>query len=329
MTPQGARLAAVLTALASLAVALSGCGKRTESAGRGEPIEGSARAVISLPKVDGLAGPTEKSGSSVHLTRGTEVQILSAQGDFWRVSLAKGGEVWVPSGSFERISDREARERRAKAVADFPVQPGRAVEPCPVLLAPEYGAARWGELDDGDDVSVVMPDHDFYGIRLADAGLAFVPARSVRLLPSPAAAMPSPSGKRDAIVPAITPLATPEPTAGPVTGVPAPAETPQASLPPGSEPPVLVVRVEPKYPETARRAKLTGDVTLAIVVEATGKVGKVEVVSGGPMGMTDAAVDAVKRWVFKPARVDGRPVATVKRVHIRFELTGSSENPPL
>ena len=124
--------------------------------------------------------------------------MREAGGDAVHV-VAEGRDVWIPAGSFERMADREAREKRAAAVAAFAPQPARAVESCPILLAPDYGAARWGTLDDGEDVDVVLADHDFFGVRLAGKILAFVPARSVRLLPSsvPAiAAGPSGRGRR-------------------------------------------------------------------------------------------------------------------------------------
>jgi len=44
--------------------------------------------------------------------------------------------------------------------------------------------------------------------------------------------------------------------------------------------------------------------------------------------MTEAAVDAVRRWTYRPARVHGQPVAVWKVVRIRFSLTVEREPPP-
>ena len=130
--------------------------------------------------------------------------MREARGDAVHV-VADGRDVWIPADSFERMADREAREKRAAAVAGFAPQPARAVESCPILLAPDYGAARWGTLDDGEDVDVVLADHDFFGVRLAGKILAFVPARSVRLLPSAVPAIAAgPSGR--GVVPEVQPL---------------------------------------------------------------------------------------------------------------------------
>ncbi|MGA7991242.1 MAG: hypothetical protein WCC53_07430, partial [Thermoanaerobaculia bacterium] len=163
---------------------------------------------MTLERVTGRAEASAKSAVAATLTRGTAVRIRETKGDALRVS-APVGDVWVPAGGVERTVDREAREARAEAVKSFAVQPARAVEPCPILLAPDYGAARWGTLEDGDDVDVILADHDFFGVRLAGGMLAFVPARSVRLLPSAVASTPGgPPGK--GVAPEVQALGVPD-----------------------------------------------------------------------------------------------------------------------
>lgn len=265
--------------------------------------------------------------------------MREARGDAVHV-LADGRDVWIPAGSFERIADRDARGKRAAAVAGFAPQPARAVESCPILLAPDYGAARWGTLDDGEDVEVVLADHDFFGVRLAGGILAFVPARSVRLLPSAVPAMGAGRSGRG-VVPEVQPLAVPgstpgagfpaaplHPTSPAAVATPALPRAPLPSLPEGAEPPVLVTRVDARYPDAARRLNLSGEVVLRIVVEANGTVGKIEVLSPGVAGMTEAAGDAVRRWTFRPARIAGQPVAVWKVVRVRFTRTAEREPPP-
>jgi TonB family protein len=278
------------------------------------------------------------------LPRGTELKVLESRGDSVHV-VADRRDLWLPAGSFERRTDREAREKRAAATAGFTPQRARAVESCPVLLAPDYGAARWGTLEDGDDVAVVLSDHDFFGVHLAGKMLAFVPARSVRLLPS--SVPPNPAGPTGrGVVPEVQALGVPDRDlrttpgervpmpavvagAAPAPGLPpAAAAEPLLSLPDGSEPPVLVSRVDPRYPEAARRLNLGGEVMLRIVVEASGSVGRIDVLTAGPAGMTEAAVDAVRRWTYHPARVHGQPVALWKVVRIRFARSVEREPPP-
>ena len=113
------------------------------------------------------------------------------------------------------------------------MQPGRAVEPCPILLAPDYGAARWGSLEDGDDVEVLLADHDFFGVRLAGKMLAFVPARSIRLLPSAVAETPGgPSGK--GVAPSVESLGVPDRETQPTPRRPVPAAAAEASVTPAA-----------------------------------------------------------------------------------------------
>lgn len=308
------------------------------------------RAEVTLVRVGARAAAAETGPVVATLVRGTAVRLVGAEGDFVKVAPPSGAEVWIPAASVERASDRAAREARARSVARFEALPARAVEPCPIFLAPDYGAARWGQLDDGDDVEVLLAEPDFYGVRLGSEGLAFVPARSIRLLPAPPAPVP-PSGEvsqggggdgvpelreEGALTPAPpatmpeTTGVTPGPTqAAATSGAPA---GPLESLPAGSEAPVLVSRVDPRYPEAARRGRVAGDVVLKILVEATGEVTRVEVVSGAPMGLTEAAIEAVKRWTYRPARVDGQPVSVFKTVRVRFSLTETApaaEEPPL
>ena len=255
---------------------------------------------------------------------------------------AAPGERGREPAAVETDSNREAREKRATAVAGFPVQAGAAVEGCPVLLAPDYGAPRSGTLESGAEVRVVLVEPGFFGIRLPGLGLAFVPARCVRLVPEPLET-PAVSRPRREIVPQVRPLqaeagalsATPSPgslvasplptdieiPAGAVPkGSSPPPGTPLAALPAGAEPPVLMGRVEPTYPDLAKRMRLSGEVVLRVIVEADGRVGAVDVVSGAPAGMTAAAVEAVKKWTYRPARVDGQPVAVMKEVRVRFSL---------
>ncbi len=289
-----------------------------------------------------------RSPVALTLPRGTALKVRETSGDAVHV-VADGRDVWIQAGTFERMADREAREKRAAAVAGFAPQRARAVESCPILLAPDYGAARWGTLDDGEDVDVVLADHDFFGVRLEGKDLAFVPARSVRLLPSSLPAIASGPAARG-VVPEVQPLGPPggdlgsaagpqtpasalaltpaPPTPGFAAAVPFLPRAPLASLPEGAEPPVLVTRVDPRYPEAARRMRLGGEVVLRVVVEANGTVGRIDVLSPGPAGMTEAAGDAVRRWTFRPARVAGQAVAVWKVVRIRFTREPDRE-PPL
>jgi TonB family protein len=59
-------------------------------------------------------------------------------------------------------------------------------------------------------------------------------------------------------------------------------------------------RVAPVYPEIAKRMRITGDVKLAVTVDADGKVTDVKQVSGNH-SLSQAAEDAVRKWKFEAA----------------------------
>ena len=89
--------------------------------------------------------------------------------------------------------------------------------------------------------------------------------------------------------------------------------------------PVIIAssRALPAYPEMARRARVEGTVILLIVISRDGTVGEVEVLrSPDPrFGFDLAAIEAVKRWRYRPGTLAGRPVAVEARVIVEFALS--------
>ena len=86
--------------------------------------------------------------------------------------------------------------------------------------------------------------------------------------------------------------------------------------------PVEITKVQPKYTPDAMRAKLQGVVELEIVVLPDGSVGDVRVVKSldRASGLDDAAIEAAKKWRFKPGTKDGKPVATKVLMSLEFRL---------
>jgi len=112
------------------------------------------------------------------------------------------------------------------------------------------------------------------------------------------------------------------PGGGPGGGGPGPEFLSETT--PGLEPPVVIpsTRVHPDYPEIARKARVSGSVLLLIVIDKDGRVGSIEVLdSPDPrFGFDLAAIDAVKRWRYRPARLGGRPVSVQASVRVEFTL---------
>jgi protein TonB len=83
--------------------------------------------------------------------------------------------------------------------------------------------------------------------------------------------------------------------------------------------PEAVTKVQPVYPELARDAGVDGTVMVQALVGKDGKVKDAKVVKSIQM-LDQAAIDAVKGWVFKPALSNNKPVAVWVAVPIRFSL---------
>ena len=82
----------------------------------------------------------------------------------------------------------------------------------------------------------------------------------------------------------------------------------------------LISKVEPKYPEEARRKRVSGTVRLFALIRKDGAVSGLKVVSGDPL-LTQAAIDAVWQWRYSPALFDGKPIEVGTTMEVVFQLT--------
>ncbi len=84
--------------------------------------------------------------------------------------------------------------------------------------------------------------------------------------------------------------------------------------------PELIKKVEPPYPEVARRSRLEGVVVLEAVITKTGAVEEVKILRPLHPVLDAAALNAVKQWKYKPAVLNGRPVKVYFTVTVTFRL---------
>jgi TonB family protein len=84
--------------------------------------------------------------------------------------------------------------------------------------------------------------------------------------------------------------------------------------------PEAINKVNPRYPEEARKAGLSGVVVLETTITEEGKVTGIEVLRSADEMLSEAAVEAVKHWEFKPALCDGKPVGVYYVLTIKFHL---------
>jgi protein TonB len=76
----------------------------------------------------------------------------------------------------------------------------------------------------------------------------------------------------------------------------------------------------PMYPETARRFRVSGVVTVEVVVDEKGQVISAEATSGPP-ALRDVAVQAALRARFSPTKLSGQPVKVAGTINYKFALT--------
>jgi TonB family protein len=84
--------------------------------------------------------------------------------------------------------------------------------------------------------------------------------------------------------------------------------------------PVKVSGPNPLYPEAARRARIQGVVVLECTIGKDGVVQEAKVLRGLPLGLTESAVEAVKKWRFQPSTLNGKPVEVLYILTVRFNL---------
>lgn len=88
----------------------------------------------------------------------------------------------------------------------------------------------------------------------------------------------------------------------------------------GVEQALLLHRVDPVYPEIAKRAHIEGTVRLHALIGTDGAVRDVEILSGHPI-LAKAARDAVLEWRYRPTLLNGEKVEVETTITVIFELT--------
>ena len=138
------------------------------------------------------------------------------------------------------------------------------------------------------------------------------------------------------ITPVVAPAASPAPA---TTAVNAPITAPIVSVPDppvfsfstplpaqpvlrvsgGVENAVLLKRTLPTYPLSAKQRRLQGAVVLNATIDHNGRIEGVQVESGDRL-LAEAAITAVRQWVYKPARLGGQPIDVKTRIVVNFAM---------
>lgn len=81
----------------------------------------------------------------------------------------------------------------------------------------------------------------------------------------------------------------------------------------------LVNRVMPVYPPLARQARISGTVRLEGIISRDGRVVNLRMISGHPL-LINAAVEAVRQWVYRPTLLNGEAVEVIAPIDVHFTL---------
>jgi len=88
----------------------------------------------------------------------------------------------------------------------------------------------------------------------------------------------------------------------------------------GIKAPTIVTNPGPEYSDEARRERVEGVVTLAVIVTSAGDVATVRVIKSLGHGLDEKAMEAVRQWKFKPATKDGVPVSVQIAIETSFHV---------
>lgn len=84
--------------------------------------------------------------------------------------------------------------------------------------------------------------------------------------------------------------------------------------------PEAISQIPPLYPPELRKAKIEGQVTLVFVLSEGGRVEEPRVENSSRPEFEKPALEAIRKWRFRPGIKDGQPVRTYVRIPMRFRL---------
>ncbi len=173
------------------------------------------------------------------------------------------------------------------------------------------------------------------------------PAAPKAAAPKPETSKPIPVKPTEMVAPTVMPETVPQPLAAPEPEAPSAEEGVaggvEGGVPggvlggvaggtgPGTEgeplrvggevkAPVLLQKIEPGYPEAARKARMEGVVILEAIITGSGNVEDVKVLKSVNPLLDASAVRAVQQWKYKPATLNGRAVRVYLTVTVTFNL---------
>ena len=102
---------------------------------------------------------------------------------------------------------------------------------------------------------------------------------------------------------------------------PPPPSGPKVVFIPYDDPPVAMTPIRPVYPEIAQEAGIEGVIVVQAFIDEKGRVKETQILKGVPnTGLDEAAMDAIRKTRFKPAKQRERAVGVWISIPVNFRL---------
>jgi TonB family protein len=303
----------------------------------GKPVfKPAAETLTVLPqRIRVRTEPNARAAVVTTATTGETVTLLEDQGAWVRVQTADGLSGWAERVNLERTAERERRLARFQAIRGLPALNGETTTRASLFAGPGIFYPLVGELPAGTSVKVFTRDHDFFAIdhrgevAYADVDSIDVTASGSRQLEVQTSPTPPSATETTETVATLEPPPFEMPEPPPSLPVEPPVAASEelvdrtgvySAVPPGGTQPEEIDRVIPRYPAAARRNNVQGAVVIRGIVRRDGRIDDVEIIKDLPSGLGEAARDAVRRWRFRPATVNGEPIDVYYTVTVNFRL---------
>jgi len=83
---------------------------------------------------------------------------------------------------------------------------------------------------------------------------------------------------------------------------------------------LLLHKVQPVYPESAKQNHIQGTVVLQAIIDTCGHIGELTPISGPPE-LLSATITAVQQWQYRPFLLAGKPTEVISRITVNFKLS--------
>jgi TonB family protein len=268
----------------------------------------------SLSSFDAVAGEEKKSGVSLLVVGVGAVAVLAAASTFVILKMRKPGPTNPPAVQHAQVTPNPQTTQPAAAtsVAAANAQPAPVAAPTSAPASKGSADNSWESLKrpEKSPAKSSVPEKSTPEKRAPEA-------ETVALSTAPSKIATSSGDAAPDATPALTLGATPGSgslSALAKTGGAKPSMLAQSEL----EPVQVLKKVSPIYPAIAKQRRLNGILVVDALVDKSGKVTNLQVVSGPPI-FRDAAFDAIKQWQFKPAMLNGQPIDQHTQIRLEFK----------